>query len=227
MEQKYKVLYNIFNQFLLKSNCTKVIIELGDTFDIWSGDKFWCERGNNNGTSIPYPLPIGREISEYVENIVENDNLYRSSNNGEEFYNFEFVILPEERTIEIYGIYSVFGTQDSKEQVIEAEEEPDVFDEIFEYLDSQKVDILEVGVNAGGDSGWIEDEAYDINGIQITVTDEMKDVGYQLLNNFPGWEINEGSTSKFIWDRHRRVLIFEFAYNYEEQATELISKETY
>ena len=227
MEQKYKVLYNIFNQFLLKSNCTKVIIELGDTFDIWSGDKFWCERGNNNGTSIPYPLPIGREISEYVENIVKNDNLYHSSNDGEEFYNFEFVILPEERTIEIYGIYSVFGTQDSKEQVIEAEEEPDVFDEIFEYLDSQKVDILEVGVNAGGDSGWIEDEAYDINGIQITVTDEMKDVGYQLLNNFPGWEINEGSTSKFIWDRHRRVLIFEFAYNYEEQATELISKETY
>lgn len=227
MEQKYKVLYNIFNQFLLKSNCTKVIIELGDTFDIWSGDKFWCERGNNNGTSIPYPLPIGREISEYVENIVENDNLYRSSNNGEEFYNFEFVILPEERTIEIYGIYSVYGTQDYQEQVIEAEKEPDVFDEIFEYLDSQKVDILEVGVNAGGDSGWIEDEAYDINGIQITVTDEMKDVGYQLLNNFPGWEINEGSTSKFIWDRHRRVLIFEFAYNYEEQATELISKETY
>ena len=227
MEQKYKVLYNIFNQFLLKSNCTKVIIELGDTFDIWSGDKFWCERGNNNGTSIPYPLPIGREISEYVENIVKNDNLYYSSNNGEEFYNFEFVILPEERTIEIYGIYSVYGTQDYQEQVIEAEKEPDVFDEIFEYLDSQKVDILEVGVNAGGDSGWIEDEAYDINGIQITVTDEMKDVGYQLLNNFPGWEINEGSTSKFIWDRHRRVLIFEFAYNYEEQATELISKETY
>ena len=227
MEQKYKVLYNIFNQFLLKSNCIKVKIELGNTFDMWSGDKFWCERGNNNGTYIPYPLPIGREISEYVENIVKNDDLYYSSNDGEEFYNFEFVILPEERTIEIYGVYSVYGTEDNQEQVIEAEEEPDVFDEIFEYLDSQKVDILEVDVNAGGDSGWIEDEAYDINGIQITVTDEMKDVGYRLLNNFPGWEINEGSTSKFIWDRHRRILIFEFAYNYEEQATELISKETY
>lgn len=226
MEQKYKVLFNIFNQFLLKSGCERVTVKLGDTFDIWSGNKFWCERNNGKNTMIPYPLPISREISEYVENAVkDNDSYY--SDTGEEFYSFEFVILPEDRIIELYGNYSEYGTEEIQEKVIEAKEEPDVFDEIFEYLDNVGADILEVNVEAGGDSGWIEDESYDVNGQKISVTKEMQDVGYRLLNQHPGWEINEGSTSRFTWDRHRRILIFEFAYNTEEQKSELISKEKY
>lgn len=226
MEQKYKVLFNIFNQFLLKSGCERVTVELGDVFDIWSGDKFWCERKDGRNTQIPYPLPVGREISEYVENAVRDEDSWYSDT-GEEFYTFEFVMLPEERVVEVYGTYSVYGTEDNQEQVIEAEEEPDVFDEIFEYLDDSGADILEVNVEAGGDSGWIEDESYDVNGQKISITKEMQDVGYRLLNQHPGWEINEGSTAKFIWDRHRRILIFEFAYNTEEQASDLISKEKY
>jgi len=227
MEKKYKVLFNIFNQFLVKSGCQKITVELGDGFDIWSGDKiFWCERKDGRGTHIPYPLPVGREISEYVENAVKDEDSWYSDT-GEEFYTFEFVMLPEERVVEVYGTYSVYGTEDGTEQVIEAKEEPDVFDEIFEYLDDLGADILEVNVEAGGDSGWIEDESEDVNGQKVSITKEMQDVGYRLLNDFPGWEINEGSTAKFIWDRHRRILIFEFAYNTEEQASDLISKENY
>lgn len=226
MEQKYKVLFNIFNQFLLKSGCERMYIELSESFDIWPSNKFWCERKDGKTTSIPYPLPISREISDYVEHIVRDENSYYSDT-GEEFYTFEFVILPEDRIIEVYGTYSVYGTEDGTEEVIEAEEEPDVFDEIFEYLDDSGADILEVNVEAGGDSGWIEDESYDVNGKKINVTEEMQDVGYRLLNQYPGWEVNEGSTAKFIWDRHRRILIFEFAYNTEEQKSELISKEKY
>lgn len=226
MEQKYKVLFNIFNQFLLKSGCERVTVELGDTFDIWSGNKFWCERKDGKNTMIPYPLPISREISEYVENAVTDEESWYSDT-GEEFYTFEFVMLPEERVVEVYGTYSVYGTEDGTEEVIEAKEEPDVFDEIFEYLDDLGADILEVNVESGGDSGWIEDESEDVNGQKVSITKEMQDVGYRLLNQHPGWEINEGSTAKFIWDRHRRILIFEFAYNTEEKASDLISKEKY
>lgn len=225
MEQKYKVLFNVFNKFLLINKCVSAEVELGDSYDVWSGDKFYCNR-KSGGTSIAFPIPILREISEYVENVVTYEDTYYSEI-GEEFYQFEFKILPEERLVEVYGTYTVYGTEDMSEEVIEAEEEPDVFDKIFEYLDDLNADILEVNVDAGGDSGWIEDTVRDVNGQQIDVTEEMKDVGYRLLNNHPGWEINEGSTSKFTWDRHRRILIFEFAYNTAEQAVDLISREKF
>jgi len=225
MEQKQKVLFNLFNKFLLKTGCEEMSVELGDTFDLWNGNKFYCNRDGRTET-IPFPIPIGREISEYTQQSVEAEDSYYGDN-GEEFYTFEFTLYPKERLIEVTGVYSVYGTEDFTEEVIEAEEEPDVFDEIFEYLDDSGADILEVNVEAGGDSGWIEDTAYDVNGKQIDVTQEMKDVGYRLLSNHPGWEINEGSTSSFTWDRHRRILIFKFAYNTEEQATEVISKESF
>jgi hypothetical protein len=225
MEQKVKVLFNLFNTFLLKTGCEEMSVELGDTFDLWNGNKFYCNRRGRTET-IPFPIPIGREISEYVQQSVESEDSYYSDN-GEEFYTFEFTLYPKERLIEVTGVYIVYGTEDFTEEVIEAEEEPDVFDEIFEYLEDSGSDILEVNVNAGGDSGWIEDTAYDVNGKKIDVTQEMQDVGYRLLSNHPGWEINAGSTSSFTWDRHRRILIFKFAYNTEEQATELISKESF
>lgn len=225
MEQKQKVLFNLFNKFLLKTGCEEMSVELGDTFDLWNGNKFYCNRGGRTET-IPFPIPIGREISEYTQQSVEAEDSYYADN-GEEFYTFEFILHPKERLIEVIGLYNIYGTGDFTEEVIEAEEEPDVFDEIFEYLEDSGSDILEVDVNAGGDSGWIEDTAYDVNGKQIDVTQEMKDVGYRLLSNHPGWEINEGSTSSFTWDRYRRILIFKFAYNTEEQATEVISKESF
>jgi hypothetical protein len=55
----------------------------------------------------------------------------------------------------------------------------------------------------------------------------MEEVCYRLLNQHPGWEINEGSHAKFTFDPHRRILIWEFAYNTEEQARELVSSEKF
>lgn len=225
MEQKYKVLFNIFNKFLLVNKCLSAVVELGDAFDIWSGNKFYCKR-EKESIQIPFPIPIVREISEYVEGVVtDEDNYYSES--GEEYYNFTFSIIPEKRIVEVYGVYIEYGIGDESESVIDANEEPEVFYPIFDYLDEKNADILEVDVDAGGDSGWIHDRAYDVNGAEIEVSEEMKDVGYKLLNDFPGWEINEGSTVKFTWDRHRRILIFNFAYNTEESKTELISKENF
>jgi len=225
MDQKNKVLFNIFSKYILKIGCKEISVEAGDTFDLWQGNNFYCLRDGRH-TTIPFPIPMSREISEYVEESVKNEDAYYSDT-GEEFYTYEFVMKPEERIIEVYGTYSVYRTEDEIEEVIESEDEPDVFNPIFDYLDSVGSDILEVNVDAGGDSGWIEDNSYDVNGKQIDVTEQMQDVGYRLLNQHPGWEINEGSTSSFTWDRHRRILIFKFAYNIEDQLRELISKEKY
>lgn len=230
MEQKQKVLFNILNTFLLKSGCEEMSVELDYSFDLWNGNKFYC-RKKGQGETIPSPIPIAREISEYVEQAVEDEDAYYTES-GEDFYQFEFIIHPKERLIEVIGSYSLYGTEDFTEEVFDDEDshmfdDPDILDEIFEYLEDSGSDILDVRVDAGGDSGWIEDTAYDVNGRQIDVTQEMKDVGYKLLNKHPGWEINEGSTSMFTWDPQRKILIFKFAYNTEEQGTEVIRKESF
>jgi hypothetical protein len=227
MEQKYKVLFNIFNKFLEINKCETAEIDIESwSFDLSDKNRFFCRRSTGSSSNIPFPIPIVREITEYVEHIIKTEDYFHAEND-EEFYRYELLFRPKDRIIELYGMFSTYGTGDETEQVIEAEEEPEVYNPIFDYLDEIRSDIVEVDVDAGGDSGWIHDKAWDINGKEIDVSEEMQDVGYKLLNQFGGWEMNEGSTAKFTWDPGRRILIFNFAYNTEESSSELLHKDSY
>jgi hypothetical protein len=223
MEQKYKVLFNLINPAFLKSGCKKAVMEFDEAFSIYQ-DGYYCGY-QNSGSPKSFLIPIERELSEYVEEAV-GDNTWHEET-GSEYYTYEVEINSEYRSVEIFGTYTVYGTEPINEEVIDEEEEPEVFKPIFDYLNKEGSDILEVNVDAGGDSGWIHDENDDVNGNTITTSNEMEEVCYRLLNQHPGWEINEGSHAKFTFDPHRRILIWEFAYNTEEQARELVSSEKF
>lgn len=227
MEQKYKVLFNIFNKFLEINKCDTAEMDIEPwSFNLDDGNRFFCRRNSGSSSRIPFPIPIAREIGEYVENIVTTEN-YSHAENDEEFYRYELLFRPQDRIIELYGIFSSYGTSDETEEIIDANDDPETMNPIFDYLDEVRSDIVEVDVDAGGDSGWIHDKAWDVNGKEIDVSDAMQEVGYRLLNQFGGWEIDQGSTVKFTWDPHRRILIFNFAYNTEESDSELLNKESY
>ena len=223
MEQKYKVLFNLINPAFLKSGCKKAVMEFDEAFSIYQ-DGYYCGH-QNSGSPKSFLIPIERELSEYVEEAV-GDNTWHEET-GSEYYTYEVEINSEFRSVEIFGTYTVYDTEPIQETIIEMEEEPEVFKPIFDYLNKEGSDILEVNVDAGGDSGWIHDENDDVNGNTITTSNEMEEVCYRLLNQHPGWEINEGSHAKFTFDPHRRILIWEFAYNTEEQARELVSSEKF
>ena len=221
MEQKYKVLFNLINPSFIKSGCKRISIEFGDDFNSYHNG---YECGSNSKT-IPFLIPVERELSEYMEESVGDDTWNEEAD--QEYYSYELVINPEFRSVEIFGIYTSYGTEPIEETVIEMEEEPEEFKPIFDYLNDEGSDILEVNVDAGGDSGWIHDTNDDVNGKSITTSNQMEEVCYRLLNQHSGWEINEGSHAKFTFDPHRNILIFEFAYNTEEQGSELISSEKF
>lgn len=223
MEQKYKVLFNLINPAFLKSGCKKAVMEFDESFSIYQ-DGYYCGH-QNTGSPKSFLIPIERELSEYVEGAV-GDNTWHEET-GSEYYTYEVEINPEFRSVEIFGTYTVYGTEPLEETVIEMEEEPEEFKPIFDYLNDEGSDILEVNVDAGGDSGWIHDTNDDVNGNSITTSNEMEEVCYRLLNQHSGWEINEGSHAKFTFDPHRNILIFEFAYNTEEQDRELVSSEKF
>jgi hypothetical protein len=223
MEQKYKVLFNLINPAFLKSGCKKAVMEFDEAFSIYQ-DGYYCGY-QNSGSPKSFLIPIERELSEYVEEAV-GDNTWHEET-GSEYYTYEVEINSEYRSVEIFGTYTVYGTEPINEVVIDEEEEPEEFKPIFDYLNDEGSDILEVNVDAGGDSGWIHDTNDDVNGNTIQTSDQMEEVCYRLLNQHPGWEINEGSHAKFTFDPHRRILIWEFAYNTEEQARELVSSEKF
>jgi hypothetical protein len=223
MEQKYKVLFNLINPAFLKSGCKKAVMEFDEAFSIYQ-DGYYCGY-QNSGSPKSFLIPIERELSEYVEEAV-GDNTWHEET-GSEYYTYEVEINSEYRSVEIFGTYTVYGTEPINEVVIDEEEEPEEFKPIFDYLEEVGSDIVEVNVDAGGDSGWIHDTNDDINGQSIQTSDQMEEVCYRLLSQHPGWEINEGSHAKFTFDPHRRILIWEFAYNTEEQARELVSSEKF
>ena len=223
MEQKYKVLFNLINPAFLKSGCKKAVMEFDEAFSIYQ-DGYYCGY-QNSGSPKSFLIPIERELSEYFEEAVGDDTWHEET--GGEYYTYEVEINPEFRSVEIFGTYTVYDTEPIEETVIEMEEEPEEFKPIFDYLNDEGSDILEVNVDAGGDSGWIHDTNDDVNGNTIQTSDQMEEVCYRLLNQHPGWEINEGSYAKFTFDPHRNILIFEFAYNTEEQARELVSSEKF
>ena len=223
MEQKYKVLFNLINPAFLKSGCKKAVMEFDEAFSIYQ-DGYYCGY-QNSGNPKSFLIPIERELSEYVEEAV-GDNTWHEET-GSEYYTYEVEINSEYRSVEIFGTYTVYGTEPINEVVIDEEEEPEEFKPIFDYLEEVGSDIVEVNVDAGGDSGWIHDTNDDVNGQSIQTSDQMEEVCYRLLNQHPGWEINEGSHAKFTFDPHRRILIWEFAYNTEDQARELISSEKF
>jgi hypothetical protein len=223
MEQKYKVLFNLINPAFLKSGCKKAVMEFDEGFSIYQ-DGYYCGH-QNSGSPKSFLIPIERELSEYVEEAVDDNTWHEES--GSEYYTYEVEINPEFRSVEIFGTYTTYDTEPIEEITIEMEEEPEEFKPIFDYLNDEGSDILEVNVDAGGDSGWIHDTNDDVNGNTIQTSDQMEEVCYRLLNQHPGWEINEGSYAKFTFDPHRNILIFEFAYNTEEQDRELVSSEKF
>ena len=56
----------------------------------------------------------------------------------------------------------------------------------------------------------------------------MEDWCYrQLENNFGGWEINEGSDGKFMFDFNNTTIQLEHTYNTEENSTDTIFEESF
>ena len=56
----------------------------------------------------------------------------------------------------------------------------------------------------------------------------MEDWCYtQLENNFGGWEINEGSDGKFMFNFNDMIIVLEHTYNTEENATDTLFEESF
>jgi hypothetical protein len=107
----------------------------------------------------------------------------------------------DKTTMRIGGMdVTTYGTEDTGSyyefhDYVEGDSIYNQFIEIQKFLDEINSTGVVIDYSGGGDSGYIEGQYQSENG-SGDVPSEIEDICYDLLEEFGGWEINEGSQGK-------------------------------
>jgi len=182
---------------------------------------------NNYRADLPEGLiPILQKVMNHIidEDIFESPDIDAMSH---QMIGIEIDCSRKELTVT--HDYSYYGREDGSSIEYDSDEDKAVFDKWMEE-DLQDVEVPSEGIltlsyNGGGDSGYIEssfDETSD------AVPASIEDWCYkQLESHFGGWEINEGSDGRFIFDFNNSTVELEHTYNTEENATNTLFEENF
>ena len=183
---------------------------------------------NNYSAEIPSGLiPILQKITNYVD---ENGLFDPNDNEDLNWSRFDIDIDTAKQEISFNYWFSYYGRGEENSIEWDGEEGKDIFEEwekdgVFEDLTIPNNGILTVVYNGSGDSGFIE-SSFEENG--DSVPSSMEDWCYrQLENNFGGWEINEGSDGRFMFNFNDTIIVLEHTYNTEENDTDTLFEESF
>ncbi len=217
--QQLKVVLNLFNNYLEKVKCDEATFSL-DAWELNMNYKsFYCgDKG-----MLRAPIPMDNFIEDYMDYLKGTGDLEQFSEDGDhEFYGYEFIVLRENRKVKIMGEYSTYVEGDTHDGFLDTDELPENILKFLEELDESGHGEFEVMCTGGGDSGFVEDDGRTRKDDNYKTPSDVENYCYQLLEQFPGWEINEGSQSEFYFDGRKRAVSFKFTYNEEENIKELV-----
>ena len=206
-------------------------IELdSDQYDLSHEDIDWRyiqHFENNYRADLPEGLvPILKKVMNHVieEGVYDSPDIDNMS-----YQNIDIEIDCTQKDLTVTHNYSYYDRGDSQNIEYNSDEEKELFDRWMEE-DLKDVEvpsngILTVSYNGGGDSGYIEssfDETSDA--IPSSIEDWMYS---QLERHFGGWEINEGSDGRFIFNFNNSTVELEHTYNTEESSSNTLFEENF
>lgn len=148
----------------------------------------------------------------YFESIVNLyvDKLYDegpgSVDNSSDYFYVDGDIYPSENKIVFNQVrFTEYGTEDSGnfyyfEDCEEGDLIYDNFIEVRKFLDEKKITSATVSYEGGGDSGYI-DSTYESEKGTGDVPAKIENLCYSLLEEYGGWEINEGSQGTIVFTK--------------------------
>ena len=224
-QNELKVVLNIFQKFLELNKCKKVIFDIGGYDLDMQDERFTC-----NGQRVNPPIPIGKFIENFMEALDSSGDLERYGEDDQEIYNYEFAVDSENKQVSIFGNYSTYKVEETQITELYAKDMDDEnFSNFFKKLREEGDFELEVRFEGGGDSGWIHDTGETRKTDNYPVPPFMMEAMYQMLEDYPGWEINEGSQGEFTFESAggKDRLTLNFNMNTEETAAELLYQFNY
>jgi hypothetical protein len=182
---------------------------------------------NNYRAEIPEGLlPILKKVMNYVvdEGVFESPDIDSMS-----YQNISIDIDCSRKELTVTHDYSYYSRDDGSSITYDSDEDKARFDNWMEE-DMQDVEvpsdgILTLSYNGGGDSGYIESS---FDEVSDAVPDSIENWCYeQLENHFGGWEINEGSDGRFIFDFNNSTVNLDHTFNTEENAANTLFEENF
>jgi hypothetical protein len=159
-------------------------------------------------------------IDSVIDEIIEEHDLFAESvtdcdNRGQLHINIDCV----ERTLKIDASEWRYDTNSSGDvlEMSDLEEEHEDLVKIFNYMKSEGYSEGVVTFAGGGDSGEIESRIEYDNKFTEQISKGVEGFFYEWLEkHFGGWEINEGSQGRFVFNADDDNLELEFEENTEE-----------
>jgi hypothetical protein len=190
--------------------------------------KYITHFANNYSADIPDGLiPILKKLINHVD----EDNLFTVPDvDMMNYQKLEINIDVDDKEISIshyWGYYDRgnenvidFDSTDDKERFKEWDNEG-----LFSDVEVPNDGILELQYNGSGDSGYIESSFEPTND---AVPAHIEDWCYRVLeDNFGGWEINEGSDGKFVFNFNDGTVTLYHTMNVEEDAMDTLYEESF
>jgi len=181
-----------------------------DCQEDWRDDE-WYGDGSN--------LESYEAIDNCINQIIEEHDLFEKlmsdcDNRGQLNINIDCV----ERTLKINASETKFDTNPSSDMLELSDIESKDLIKIFNYMKSKKYSEGVVKFGGGGDSGEVESRIEYDGKFTKQIPKEVESFFYEWLeNHFGGWEINEGSQGRFVFNADDGNLELEFEENTEEQ----------
>lgn len=177
--------------------------ENGNLDDSWYSDDF---ESKTNGITIDSYPEINKILYRIYEDNIDYFLLPFNENSEETSGMFIFTINFKEKNISFNSVVNYNTTEDSQtEGMVKLlfYRKPQAYDEFVEVYQETTPEYrrLIFTFDGGGDSGYIESSGENEDGDSVELTGPLEDVCYEILQKyFSGWEIDEGSYGKIIFD---------------------------
>ena len=206
-------------------------IELdSDQYDLSHEDIDWRHIQHfENNYRADLPEGLVQILKKVMNHVIEEGVFDSPDMDSMSYQNIDIEIDCTRKELTVTHNYSYYDRGDANSVEYDSDEDKARFDKWMEE-DLQDVEvpsdgILTVSYNGGGDSGYIEssfDETSDA--IPSSIEDWMYS---QLESHFGGWEINEGSDGRFIFNFNNSTVDLDHTFNTEENASNTLFEENF
>jgi hypothetical protein len=218
MTPKQKQIFELTLSFGKKMGCKKMIFS-GDYYNypestIFDERSFFCQTGGDNvGNRIKLPFGPAEAFNEFIaeKNVpIEEDEHSIGS--------IDFSLDVEERSGELIANYSVYEGGEVQTTEKQGDDVTEAIKKLTEEFDvKENADITFTG---GGDSGYFDGFHIDGQYESDQVPGYLDDIGYEMLNQYGGWEIDAGSYGRLYFYPETNTAQLEFQWVEEKEEPE-------